>query len=226
MRSTVIDRPNWFDREYVDRHFNISRKLSKGEIYDLYGFVNGILNDKADGPIQVVEELEQENIRQVNEFAQMVDEGSLRYSIRGEQGDPYHLGRYVGGNRESRSFSQSNDSAATKDPNPEESSFTSGRKVNMNRLENQGELDRSVHHGVREEEEKVKLILDGKVENLHSDRIELDGYKDLTLDELRDEYGELFEEGIKNLERGEIESDGPEDLPNISTVVYDNIVAE
>ncbi|EGQ43567.1 MAG: hypothetical protein J07AB43_15580 [Candidatus Nanosalina sp. J07AB43] len=77
---------------------------------------------------------------------------------------------------------------------------------------------------MREEEEQVKLILDGEVENLYSDRIELDGCEDLTLDELGDEYGDPFKQDITNLEQGQVESNGSEDFSNVSTVIYDDIV--
>ncbi len=100
--------------------------------------------------------------------------------------------------------------------------------MNIDRLEKQGELNDSVHYDVREEQDEVKLILNGEVEDLHSDRIELSSsrYQDLTLDELGGEYGEPFGEEIASLERGEIESDGSENLSSISTVIYDDIVAE
>lgn len=227
MATTELDSPGWFDNSYIKNNFEVERDLSDDEIDDIYGFVDGVLSNNAGGPDQVAERLEENNhIDEVSEFADVVDEESLRYSFRGEFGDPNHLGRHEGGNRESRSFSQSKDSEATKDSNPKKSSFTSGRKVNIDRLEKQGELDRSVHYNVREDEEEIKLILDGKVENLYSDRIEIEGNKDLTLDELKNEYGKPFKEAITNLEDGEIEREGLEGLSNISTVVYDDKFAE
>jgi hypothetical protein len=170
--------------------------------------------------------LEQENYTdEVNKFADVVDEESLRYRFKGEKGSPDHLGKHLAGHRESRSSRRTRESTATKNPNPENSSFTSGRKVNIDRLEKQGKLNDSVHYDVIEDQDEVKLVLDGEVEDLHSDRIELNGYRDLTLDELGEEYGGPFEE-IESLEQGEIETDGSENLSNISTVIYDDIVAE
>ena len=229
MATTQIDSPNWFDNDYLNQNFDVSRNLSEDEINDLYGFVDGILDNGASEPSQVTESLEQENYTdEVNKFADVVDEESLRYRFKGEKGSPDHLGKCLAGHRESRSSRLTRESTATKNPNPENSSFTSGRKVNIDRLEKQGELNDSVHYDVREEQDEVKLILNGEVKDLHSDRIELSSsrYQDLTLDELGGEYGEPFGEEIASLERGEIESDGSENLSSISTVIYDDIVAE
>jgi hypothetical protein len=170
---------------------------------------------------------ENNHINDVNEFADVVDEESLRYVFGDEYGDPNHLGRHDGGYRESRSSHRSRDSAATKNPNPGNSSSKSKNvNVNIDRLEKQGKLNDSVHYDVREDQDEVKLVLEGEVEDLHSDRIELNGYQDLTLDELGEEYGEPFGEEIESLEQGEIESDGSENLSNISTVIYDDIIAD
>jgi len=226
MATTQIDSPNWFDNDYLNQNFDVSRNLSEDEINDLYGFVDGILDNGASEPSQVTKRLEQENYTdEVNKFADVVDEESLRYRFKGEKGSPDHLGKHLAGHRESRSSRRTRESTATKNPNPENSSFTSGRKVNIDRLEKQGKLNDSVHYDVIEDQDEVKLVLDGEVEDLHSDRIELNGYRDLTLDELGEEYGGPFEE-IESLEQGEIETDGSENLSNISTVIYDDIVAE
>jgi hypothetical protein len=138
---------------------------------------------------------ESNHIDDVSKFADKVDEEPLRYAFRGEYGDLNHLGRLKGDYRESRSFLQNKDSAATTNPNPENSSFRSGRMVNIDRLEKQGELNDFVHYDVIEDQDEVKLILDGEVKDLHSDKIELSSsrYQDLMLGELEKNTVSLLE---------------------------------
>ncbi len=231
MSSTQIDSPNWFDKEYVTQHFDVS-DFSNSEVDDLYGFVDGLLNNRAEDPDQVLVSLEDEEyVDEVKEFANLVNEESLRYTFRGAKGSPDHIGRQLADHRKSRSYPSnrtnnlSRDSSRTKNPNPKNSSFSSGRNVNIDRLKKHGELSESVHHDVRDDQDEVMLILEGELENVHSDRIELTNsrYKDLTLEELVEEYGEPFEE-IKSLKQGEIKSDGS--FSSVSTVVYEDVVAE
>ena len=224
MATIGYDRPHWFDNDYLEQNFDVSKALSEDEKEDVYGLVDGMMNGKANHPDQVKSHLDQQNlIDTVNKFIGKVDEEARRYELNGtRKTNPKNIGKQLARHRRKRDF------AETKNSDPENSSFTSGRKVNIDRLEKQGELNDSVHYDVREEQDEVKLILNGEVKDLHSDRIELSSsrYQDLTLDELGGEYGEPFGEEIASLERGEIESDGSENLSNISTVIYDDIVAE
>lgn len=224
MGRSQSNSPKYFNNSYLSQNFGIDRNFSEDELDDVYGFANGLVNNqRPDSRTHIAHTVKRESenyVELVQEFSDVVDEESYRYEFMGETGGPDYLGKRLAGHFESRSiFSEhSEDSEET---GPQKSEFRSGRKVNLDRLEKQGELDDSIHYDVMEYEDEINIVLDGEVEELTSSSIELEGEKDITLSELGNEYGDLFGEEITNIDDGKLTTNEEPIHSSVSTIVYE-----
>jgi hypothetical protein len=223
MASTQVDAPEWFDNQYLDEKLQIGGSLSDDEIRDLYGFTDGLFDNRApESPDALAVKIREGNYLEVLEdFSKEVDEESLRYEFRGNKGNPDHIGKKIAGHRKSRSRAGKSDvgSPARKNPTPQ-SSRSGSPHINVDRLEEQDELG-EVEHLLVEDDSYAELHLQGEVEALEQDRIKMRSYEDVPLKDLRNAYGEPFNEKVNDITQGEKTVNN-----GFSTITYDELGEE